>query len=123
MANLFLYLYFKCDEGYFTVGNLEFKYNKGVSVGTSLVRRLRNCHKKTKTLYIIDGPIDKPNTTLANQLQGIWIDLSGEQRTDDEWSVDKISQWSFDELQLNSYSTQLKVLEEIKSSFPCFQGL
>ena len=90
-------MYFKCDEGYYSVANLEFSYNKDVSVG-----------------YAKYGPSKETNEQPGNDVQGVWVDLSGEQINKDEWTVEWLKEWSIEDF---------NVLEEIKSSFPCYQDL
>jgi hypothetical protein len=109
LANAFLYLYFKCDEGYFSVANLQFKYNKNVSVGTSLADHLGNCLKKCDTQDNPVGPTEETNMQIENEVQGIWVDLSGEQLSDDEWSVEDLNE------------SDTEVFKTIECSFPSYK--
>ena len=73
--------------------------------------KLSNCCKKLNTQDDPHGSREESNMQLAKNVQGIWVDLSGEEPDDDEWSITDLNE------------SDKIVFEGIKNSFPYYQDL
>ena len=126
LENLFLFLYFKYDEGFFTVANLQFKYNCDLALQdsdmTGLVKKTLSSVKKC--VCEENSVKGEKNKKLDQKLMGHWIDLS--------WQIDNnsdsISSNSYHELDdsevenaLNLDESEHYLFEEIKMSIPYYR--
>ena len=97
LGYVFLFLYFRYDEGYFSVSKLYFEYN------SSLV-----------------SEVEKYSPT-ENESVGEWVDLSGQEESAHECYEDESTEITFENL-LNLTESDNRTFKEIKDSFPYYRG-
>ena len=133
LENIFLFLYFKYDQGYFTGANMHFQYKKTVrfrspnlkALTTKCTTYLTKCaYEETPSGSHVK---EDATTQLENEKTiGEWVDLSGQEKYNLYKHVNKFKQNSCDDVETYSTSwnfdeTEKLILNDIKHSFPYYR--
>ena len=135
LENVFLYLYFMYDQGYFTGLNIHFQYEKGVKFRNPNLNSLtQECNS-----YIVNCGIDrnsgnysasqvKEDIRMKTEMEknvGEWVDLSGQPKFNIYKDMIIFTEIRYDDIDtLRSYDldeSERAVFEEIKHSFPFYR--
>ena len=113
---IFLQLYFKYDEGYFSIANVEFRYHEGVCIQKNhektkqyqnIFKCFETCHRKGNVKDTFDGQQHEAMTIPEDAPEGYWVDLSGQSNYEGQWHFEDLTQEEqliFDEI-INTFPT------------------
>jgi len=113
LSNVFLELYFKFDQGYFSVVNIQFHYKKG-AILRGPIRQW--CREKINSIACCNCC---KKDLLKPALMGDWVDLSGQADTKNDYSVEGDD--SEIENLLNLDESDKIIFDQIKTSIPYYR--
>ena len=133
LENIFLFLYFKYDQGYFTGANMHFQYKKTVRFRNPNLKALTTkCTTYlTKCAYEETSSGSHVKEDVTTQLEneetiGEWVDLSGQEKYNLYKHVSKFEQNGCDDVEIHSAcwnldETENLILNGITHSFPYYR--